>query len=132
MLGVKLDVRPFLDRVSQELSRIDVDEVRGLADAIFDCYEKGKFVFVIGNGGSGSNASHFCEDAGKCTIRRIRGIPIRRQTIRNCKFQPTRLNRATRRTAMAEPMTSFSSTTRIRSPRAKAICASIFHPERLL
>ena len=25
---------------------------------------------VIGNGGSGSNASHFCEDAGKCTIRR--------------------------------------------------------------
>ena len=27
-------------------------------------------VFVVGNGGSGSNASHFCEDAGKCTVRR--------------------------------------------------------------
>jgi D-sedoheptulose 7-phosphate isomerase len=26
-------------------------------------------VFLIGNGGSGSNASHFCEDAGKCTLR---------------------------------------------------------------
>src|SRR5205814_7764198 len=25
-------------------------------------------IFVIGNGGSGSNASHFCEDVGKCTI----------------------------------------------------------------
>jgi D-sedoheptulose 7-phosphate isomerase len=27
-------------------------------------------VFVIGNGGSGSNASHFCEDLGKGTLRR--------------------------------------------------------------
>ena len=27
-------------------------------------------MFVIGNGGSGSNASHFCEDLGKCTLRR--------------------------------------------------------------
>src|SRR5207245_9014145 len=32
--------------------------------------QEGKFVFVIGNGGSGSNASHLCEDLGKCTLRR--------------------------------------------------------------
>ena len=68
MLGTTLDVGPFLERVGQELRRIDAREVRALADAVYDCYEKGRFVFVIGNGGSGSNASHFCEDAGKCTI----------------------------------------------------------------
>ncbi len=71
MLGTELHVRPFLERVGQELSRIDPSEVRALADAIFECYEKGRFVFVIGNGGSGSNASHFCEDLGKGTLRRV-------------------------------------------------------------
>src|SRR5260370_4085215 len=70
MLGIKLDPRAFLERAGQELLRIDTDEVKALAEVIFECYEKGRFVFVIGNGGSGSNASHFCEDMGKCTLRR--------------------------------------------------------------
>lgn len=70
MLGIKLDVRPFLERVGQELLRVDAAEIKALADAIYECYEKKQFVFVIGNGGSGSNASHFCEDLGKGTLRR--------------------------------------------------------------
>jgi D-sedoheptulose 7-phosphate isomerase len=70
MLGTKLDVRPFLDFVAHELERINPVEVQALADAIYECYRQRKFVFVIGNGGSGSNASHFCEDLGKCTLRR--------------------------------------------------------------
>src|SRR5207244_13053855 len=41
-----------------------------LSDAVHDASRRRKMVFVIGNGGSGSNASHFCEDAGKCTLRR--------------------------------------------------------------
>jgi D-sedoheptulose 7-phosphate isomerase len=70
MLGIKLGVGPFLSRVSEELGRIDPAEVRALADAIYACYERGRLVFLIGNGGSGSNASHFCEDLGKGTLRR--------------------------------------------------------------
>jgi D-sedoheptulose 7-phosphate isomerase len=70
MLGVKLDVGPFLARVGEELMRLEAAEVRALADAIYACYEHGRIVFLIGNGGSGSNASHFCEDLGKCTLRR--------------------------------------------------------------
>src|SRR5262245_21877192 len=70
MLGVTLDVGPFLARVGEELKKIDTKEVTALSDAIYECYEKDRFVFVIGNGGSGSNASHFCEDMGKCTLRR--------------------------------------------------------------
>jgi D-sedoheptulose 7-phosphate isomerase len=70
MLGIKLDVKPFLERVGQELLRIDTASVKLLADQIYQRYEAGKFVFVIGNGGSGSNASHFCEDMGKGTLRR--------------------------------------------------------------
>jgi D-sedoheptulose 7-phosphate isomerase len=70
MLGVKLDVGPFMDKVCEELRKLDVAQVRALADAIYECYEKRQIVFIIGNGGSGSNASHFCEDLGKGTLRR--------------------------------------------------------------
>jgi D-sedoheptulose 7-phosphate isomerase len=70
MLGTKLDTRPFLERVSQELLRIDPAEVKALADAIYDCYQHRRMVFLCGNGGSGSNASHFCEDLGKGTLSR--------------------------------------------------------------
>jgi D-sedoheptulose 7-phosphate isomerase len=70
MLGTKLDARPFLERVGQELLRIDPAEVKALADAIHECYQSGRTVFLCGNGGSGSNCSHFCEDLGKGTLRR--------------------------------------------------------------
>jgi D-sedoheptulose 7-phosphate isomerase len=70
MLGIKLDARSFLARVAQELDRIDPGQVKALADAMYHCYQNDCFIFLIGNGGSGSNASHFCEDVGKCTLRR--------------------------------------------------------------
>jgi D-sedoheptulose 7-phosphate isomerase len=65
-----MDVRPFLERVGQELLRVNPAEVKALADIMYQCYEQGRFIFVIGNGGSGSNASHFCEDIGKGTLRK--------------------------------------------------------------
>jgi len=70
MLGTKLDPRSFLERVGQELLRVNPAEMKALADAIYECYERSRFVFLCGNGGSGSNASHFCEDLGKGTLRR--------------------------------------------------------------
>ena len=70
MLGTKLDVSAFLNRVGQELQQIDPAEVKALAEAIFECYQHKRMVFLCGNGGSGSNASHFCEDLGKGTLRR--------------------------------------------------------------
>src|SRR5207247_3491610 len=62
--------RGFLERVAVELRRIDPAQIQSLADAIFACYEERRLVFLCGNGGSGSNASHFCEDLGKGTLRR--------------------------------------------------------------
>jgi D-sedoheptulose 7-phosphate isomerase len=70
MLGIKLDARSFLERVGRELERVNPADVKALADAIYGCYETGRTVFLCGNGGSGSNASHFCEDLGKGTLRR--------------------------------------------------------------
>lgn len=61
--------RPFLERIGQELLRIDPAEMQRLADLMFAAYQSGRMIFVIGNGGSGSNASHFCEDIGKGTLK---------------------------------------------------------------
>jgi D-sedoheptulose 7-phosphate isomerase len=70
MLGIHLNAGSFLERVGQELLRVNPAEVQALADAIHECYRAGRLVFLCGNGGSGSNCSHFCEDLGKGTLRR--------------------------------------------------------------
>lgn len=70
MIGTQMNARAFLDRVGQELGRIDTAQVSKLSELIYECYQLNRFVFVIGNGGSGSNASHFCEDVGKGTLKR--------------------------------------------------------------
>jgi D-sedoheptulose 7-phosphate isomerase len=70
MLGTTLGPRAFLDRISQELQRINPAEVQQLGDLVGACYQQRKFVFIIGNGGSGSNASHLCEDLGKGSLKR--------------------------------------------------------------
>ena len=70
MIGRHMDPKAFLKRVGEEMDKVDTAEIKKLADMIWECYQNGRFVYVIGNGGSGSNASHFCEDMGKGTIDR--------------------------------------------------------------
>src|SRR5947207_15828397 len=68
MIGRQMDPKAFLRRVGEELEKINPAQIQTLADWIWDVYQAGRFVYVIGNGGSGSNASHFCEDLGKGTL----------------------------------------------------------------
>ncbi|MGL4420618.1 MAG: SIS domain-containing protein [Gemmataceae bacterium] len=70
MLGAQLPAAAYLARVAEELGRLDATQVQRLADTMYATYQADKTIFVIGNGGSGSNASHFCEDVGKGTLRR--------------------------------------------------------------
>jgi D-sedoheptulose 7-phosphate isomerase len=69
MLGATLAAGPYLKRVCREIERLDLRQVEKLADLIEAAYHAGRFVWIIGNGGSGSSASHLCEDLAKCTLR---------------------------------------------------------------
>lgn len=69
MIGATMDVGTYLKRVQAEIDRIDHAEIEAMADAIYERYQSGRFVYIIGNGGSAANASHFCEDLGKSTVR---------------------------------------------------------------
>jgi len=69
MLGATLGVKDYLDRVCREVQRLDLAQVEAVSDLIEAAYHAGRFVFIAGNGGSGANASHLCEDLAKCTLR---------------------------------------------------------------
>lgn len=69
MLGAKLHVDEYLQRLHAEIDRVDHAEIRLMADAIYDAWENERFVFIFGNGGSGTTASHFAEDLGKSSLR---------------------------------------------------------------
>jgi len=68
MLGATLDVDAYLARLKQEIDRLDQDELRAMADALYEAWDNEKFVFIFGNGGSGTTASHMSEDLGKSTL----------------------------------------------------------------
>lgn len=68
MLGAQLDTKHYVARLHQELDRIDQQQMRVWADLIYQAWEAGRFVYIIGNGGSGTTASHMAEDLGKSTL----------------------------------------------------------------
>jgi D-sedoheptulose 7-phosphate isomerase len=69
MLGAKLDAAAYLGRLSDELGRIDQRELLRWADLVFEAWENGRFVFIFGNGGSGTTATHMSEDLGKSLLK---------------------------------------------------------------
>lgn len=68
MLGSHMDVQSYLARLQAEVARLDTAAIEALSDAILERYHSGRFVYIIGNGGSAANASHLCEDLGKSTL----------------------------------------------------------------
>lgn len=68
MLGVTLNVSEYLERLNAEIERIDQSAVQRWSDLIFAAWQEDRFVYVAGNGGSGTTASHMAEDLGKGSI----------------------------------------------------------------
>ena len=69
MLGAQLDSEKYIARLSAELTRVDRGELARWADWLFEAWQNDKNVFIFGNGGSGTTASHMAEDLGKSTLR---------------------------------------------------------------
>src|SRR5215470_4298818 len=60
--------KQYLQDFSALLNKIDFLEVETLVNLLTDSYRNDRFVFIIGNGGSGANASHLSQDLGKGTL----------------------------------------------------------------
>jgi D-sedoheptulose 7-phosphate isomerase len=69
MLGATLTHDDYLARFSEELARIDRAALVRWSDLLHAAWREGRWVFIVGNGGSGTTASHMAEDLGKSTLR---------------------------------------------------------------
>jgi len=57
--------RTYLDELASVLEGFNLEQFEKVVASILDAYEKDKKIFVMGNGGSGSTASHFACDINK-------------------------------------------------------------------
>ncbi len=65
---MKDQIRGYLDRLETALRTISPEQVEEFSTRLYRAYQDGKQVFVLGNGGSASTASHMAADLGKNTI----------------------------------------------------------------
>ncbi len=62
-------VSAYLHTMQETLGKIDVGKIEQLIDVLMDARLYGRQVFIMGNGGSASTASHFVADLAKNTRR---------------------------------------------------------------
>jgi D-sedoheptulose 7-phosphate isomerase len=61
-------IRNYLSDMKKVAEDISVDDINRVVALLFDAYKRGSQVFVCGNGGSASTATHFACDLAKATI----------------------------------------------------------------
>lgn len=74
-MSSKLSIGKLADDYAGELkaalSSLDKEKLQKAFDMLMKAYKKDKRVFVLGNGGSASTASHMASDLGKGTLARV-------------------------------------------------------------
>src|SRR3989344_4819267 len=60
--------RDYFNRYAEILGTIDTSRINIIIDVLFMSWKHGNHVFIVGNGGSASSASHMACDLGKNTI----------------------------------------------------------------
>jgi len=68
MLGAVLNAADYVTRLQSELSKINQADLHRWSDLIYQAWERERFVYIFGNGGSGTTASHMSEDLGKSSL----------------------------------------------------------------
>jgi D-sedoheptulose 7-phosphate isomerase len=63
-------LKKYVDDFKKTIDLIDLNQVNKISEILAIAYKNGKSVFIIGNGGSASTASHFACDLGKGTLER--------------------------------------------------------------
>jgi D-sedoheptulose 7-phosphate isomerase len=66
-------VQEYFKKYIEVIEKLDHQKIVDVIQVIEDAYNDDKTVFIFGNGGSGANASHFCEDLSKYVLELGRG-----------------------------------------------------------
>lgn len=73
-------INEYVERLKNALSRFNKEEMNKFAELLLDTYLKDENIFIFGNGGSASTASHFATDINKGVSygleKRFKVIPL--------------------------------------------------------
>lgn len=61
----------YLKKLKNVLDQLDREGIQRATDLIMKAYKKGSQIFIFGDGGSASTASHFACDLSKGTLKRV-------------------------------------------------------------
>ncbi|MGA2670088.1 MAG: SIS domain-containing protein [Dehalococcoidia bacterium] len=61
-------IQNYLSEIKRVADDISVDDIDKVVGVLFDAWKRGSQIFVCGNGGSASTATHFACDLSKTTI----------------------------------------------------------------
>ena len=65
-------LRDHVDGVRAALDAVPMSDVERLVEHVVQAHATNRHVYIIGNGGSASTATHFACDVGKATIVEVR------------------------------------------------------------
>ena len=63
--------KEYIKNINSTVGALDEKQIADFINLIYKAYKEDKTVFVIGNGGSAANASHFAQDLAKGTRRNL-------------------------------------------------------------
>ena len=69
-------IQSYLESAREIINHLNVEEIEGLTRAINEVREEKGTVFLVGNGGSASTASHFATDLGVGSINASRHVRV--------------------------------------------------------
>jgi len=61
-------IEEYISHLQVAISTLPVDKIEKSIELLLEAYEDGRRIFILGNGGSASTASHFACDLGKGTV----------------------------------------------------------------
>ena len=70
-MEIKETARKYIDELAGLLKVIDMGEIEDFAKELGEAWKKDRNIFIMGNGGSGSTASHFACDINKGTSLKL-------------------------------------------------------------
>jgi len=77
-----MEIKEYFSIFNSSLSKVDEQSIKKMIEELYTAYENDKMIFVIGNGGSAANASHFAQDLSKGVLldqsinKRIRALSL--------------------------------------------------------
>src|SRR3989344_5739292 len=62
------DTKEYLEELKRIVDKVDLEKINSIVELFYRAYKNDNSVFIFGNGGSASTASHFACDLGKGTL----------------------------------------------------------------